>query len=168
MIRSFAFAFSLAATPASAVDFYFCWLGSNGYTMTGQMTIDPAALNQPVVTEDGVVEFRIAGYLEGRLLGKWDMATRDADDTWILNYDPARGAFMTPGDLGLSVSQAWNANGNANDCGNPGFGFNLGNYAQDFCLNGVWVEESGTPPETDFLVSPTPVDPQCRVYTPLS
>ena len=168
MIARFAAALALMGTQAQAVDFYFCWDGANGYTMTGQMTVNPAALSQPLVTENDVIEFRIAGYLDGMLIGKWDMQTRDADDTWQLHFDPTRGAFLTPGELGLGVSQAWNANGNADDCGNPGFGFNLGNYAQDFCLNGVWVEESGMPPETPFLVSPTPVSPICEIYAPTS
>jgi len=168
MIRGAAFILSLLSTQAHAADFYFCWQGANGYTMTGQMTIDPAALNKPVVTHDDVSLFKIAGYQNGSLLGKWDMATRVEGASWFLNFDPARREFMTPGDLGLGVSQAWNANGDADDCGTPGFGFNLGNYAQDFCLNGVWVEASGMPPETPFLVSPVPVDPLCRVYTPTS
>lgn len=168
MIRTLSVALSLIGSQTHAVDFYFCWQGANDYTMTGQMTINPVALNKPVVTQDDVLEFRIAGYQNGQLLGKWDMATRDADDSWVLNYDPGRSVFMTPGDVGLGVSQAWNADGTATDCGNPGFGFNLGNYAQDFCLNGVWVEESGMPPETPFLVSPVPVDPLCRVYAPTS
>ncbi len=168
MIRGLTFALSLVATNAHAADYYFCWIGANDYTMTGQMTISPSALYKPIVTQDDVTRFKIAGYLEGTLLGKWDMATRDPDDTWLLFFDPGRSVFMTPGDVGLGVSQAWNANGNADDCGNPGFGFNLGNYAQDFCLNGRWIEESGMPPETTFLVSPTPVDPQCRVYAPTS
>lgn len=168
MIRAVTVALSLAGSNAHAADFYFCWLGENGYTMTGQMTIDASALNKPIVTETEVVRFKIAGYREGTLLGKWDIETRDSDDSWELNFDPGRNVFMTPGDLALGVSQAWNANGDADDCGNPGFGFNLGNYAQDFCLNGVWIEESGMPPETTFLVSPTPVDPQCRVYAPTS
>ncbi|WP_411889352.1 hypothetical protein [Yoonia sp. SDW83-1] len=168
MIRGLTTALALFATNAQAADFYFCWKGANDYTMTGQMTIEPSALNKPVVTEADVTRFKIAGYQEGTLLGKWDMATRDATDSWTLFFNPARNAFMTPGEIGLGVSQAWNANGNADDCGNPGFGFNLGNFAQDFCLNGVWIEESGMPPETPFLVSPIPVDPLCRVYAPVS
>jgi hypothetical protein len=136
--------------------------------MTGQMSIMPSALNKPVITQDDVTLFRIAGYQNQQLLGKWDMATRESDDSWLLNYDPARSVFMTPGEMGLGVSQAWNADGTATDCGNPGFGFNLGNFAQDFCLNGRWIEESGMPPETPFLVSPVPVDPLCRVYAPTS
>jgi len=167
-MKVLAFAVALLATDADAAEFYFCWQGANGYTMTGQMTIEPTALNKPVVTQDDVTLFKIAGYQDGQLLGKWDMVTRRDDASWYLNYDPARGVFMTPGEMGLGVSQAWNADGTAMDCGDPGFGFNLGNYAQDFCLNGVWVEESGMPPETPFLVSPVPVDPLCRVYAPTS
>lgn len=159
---------ALFATNAHAADFYFCWKGANNYTMTGQMTLAPGALNKPLVTEDDVTLFKIAGYKDGQLLGKWDMATREPDDSWMLRYNPARSSFMTPGELGLGVSQAWNADGTAEDCGNPGFGFNLGNYAQDFCVNGVWIEESGMPPETPFLVSAIPVDPNCRVYAPVS
>ncbi|ARU02233.1 hypothetical protein [Yoonia vestfoldensis] len=158
----------LIGTQAQAVDFYFCWQGANGYTMTGQMTVSPPALSQPLVTENDVTDFRIAGYLDGLLIGKWDMQTRKADATWQLHFDPQRGAFLTPDELGLGVSQAWNANGDADDCGDPGFGFNLGNYAQDFCLNGVWLEQSGMPPETPFLVSPTPVSPICEIYAPTS
>lgn len=168
MIRVASFALSLIATQAHAADFYFCWQGANGYTMTGQMTINPSALNKPVVTQNDVSLFKIAGYQNGNLLGKWDLAMRVEGSSWLLNFDPARREFMTPDDLGLGVSQAWNANGDADDCGTPGFGFNLGNYAQDFCLNGVWVEASGMPPETPFLVSAVPVDPFCRVYSPTS
>ncbi len=168
MMRGLAMTLTLLAGQANAADFYFCWKGENGYTMTGQMDINPVALNKPVITEDDVTLFKIAGYQGGILLGKWDMVTRADDASWILHFDPARSAFLTPGDAGLGVSQAWNADGTATDCGNPGFGFNLGNYAQDFCLNGVWVEESGMPPETPFLVSTIPVDPQCRIYAPVS
>lgn len=168
MIRSFSIALSLVASNAHAADFYFCWLGANDYTMTGQMSLTPSAINKPVITQDDVTLFKIAGYLDGTLLGKWDMQTRADEASWMMHFDPARSVFMTPGDVGLGVSQAWNANGDADDCGNPGFGFNLGNYAQDFCLNGQWVEASGMPPETTFFVSPIPVDPQCRVYTPTS
>jgi hypothetical protein len=161
-------ALSLVASNAHAADFYFCWLGANDYTMTGQMSLTSSAISKPIITQDDVTLFKIAGYQEGTLLGKWDMQTRADGASWLLHFDPARSVFMTPDDVGLGVSQAWNANGDADDCGNPGFGFNLGNYAQDFCLNGQWVEESGMPPETTFFVSPTPVDPQCRVYTPTS
>ncbi|KJZ19123.1 hypothetical protein [Loktanella sp. S4079] len=168
MIKQWVAIFALCATQVQAADFYFCWVGANDYTMTGQMSIPDAVLGQSLITEQDVTAFKIAGYQAGALLGKWDMTTRGDSDSWFLRYDPERSVFLTPSELGLGVTQAWNANGNANDCGNPGFGFNLGNYAQDFCLNGVWVEESGMPPDTPFLVSAVPVDPYCRTYAPVS
>lgn len=168
MIRAVALTLALFGTQAHAADFYFCWQGANGYTMTGQMSLTPSALNKPLVTEADVTLFKIAGYRDGVLLGKWDIATKQADEPWLLFFDPTRSVFPTPAEMGLGVTQAWNAGGTAQDCGDPGFGFNLGNFAQDFCLDGVWIEESGMPPETPFLVSPVPVDPQCRVYMPTS
>lgn len=168
MIRALVIGLSLVATQGQAADFYFCWTGANGYTMTGQMALPDDVLGQSIVTQEAVTGFKIAGYRDGQLLGKWDMASRTANTSWMLSYDPQRSVFLTPGELGLGVTQAWNAGGNADDCGNPGFGFNLGNFAQDFCLNGVWVEESGMPPDTPFLVSPVPVDPFCRIYAPVS
>lgn len=168
MIRASVAIVSLIATQANAADFYFCWTGGSGYTMTGQMAIPESALNQPLITEADVTGFKIAGYLDGALLGKWDMSMLTPDTSWMLRYDPIRGVFPTPGELELGVTQAWNAGGNADDCGESGFGFNLGNYAQDFCLHGVWIEESGMPPDTPFLVSPIPIDPYCRTYAPLS
>ena len=168
MIARLAAALAIAGTQSHAVDFYFCWEGANGYTMTGQMTVDPAAMTRPLITQDEVTDFRIAGYLDGGLIGKWDLAMRDDSTPWVLHFDPVGGFFFTPDQVGLGVSQAWNAGGTADDCGDPGFGFNLGNYAQDFCLNGVWIEQSGMPPETPFLVSPTPVSPICEIYAPTS
>lgn len=168
MIRALALGAALFGAPLQAADYYFCWTGGNGYTMTGQMSLDPAALTQPLVTEGQVRAFKIAGYRDGALIGKWDMATRAPDAPWLLYFYPQTMAFATPADLGLGVTQAWNAGGMADDCGDPGFGFNLGDYAQDFCLNNVWVEASGMPPDTPFMVTTQPVDPSCRLYTPLS
>ena len=44
MIARLAVAAALIGTQAQAVDFYFCWEGANGYTMTGKMTVNPVAL----------------------------------------------------------------------------------------------------------------------------
>lgn len=159
---------AVLANPAQAADFWFCWTGANDYTMLGQMRVPDAALGKPMVTAEDVTMFRIAGYRAGNLLGKWDIDTRDPRDTWVLNFDPASLSFL-PGDApGYGYTQGWNADGTAEDCGPGEFGFNSGNYAQDFCLNGVWIEESGVAPATPFLVSTTPVDPFCRVIAPLS
>jgi hypothetical protein len=58
--------------------------------------------------------------------------------------------------------QGWNADGTAQDCDADEFGFNAGNYAQDFCLGGVWIEESGVEPQKPFIAQWTaPTDPAC-------
>lgn len=168
MIRALSFALCITASQASSADLYFCWIGANGYTMNGEMTVPDSALQKPRITQDDVTHFKITGFLNETVIGSWDMADRTEDTTWVLNYAPQRGLFL-PGDALISgYSQGWNADGRAEDCGNPGFGFNSGGYAQDFCLNGVWIEESGVPPQTPFLVSPTRFDPLCRNYAPLS
>ena len=159
---------AVAAAPVQAADYYFCWQGANGYTMTGQMSLAPLAGESRVATEADVTLFRIAGFLNGDLLGKWDAMARDPDDTWFLNFDVDAMSFLTPEQLGAGISQAWNANGDTDNCGTPGFGFNLGNYAQDFCLNSTWVVDSGVPPETPFVAGTLPIDPSCRVYSPMS
>lgn len=155
---------ALLATPAEATVIHICWTGANGYTMTGRMEFPDALATAPVVTEADVTAFRITGYLEGQVLGKWDLADLTPATTWYLRYFPATMTFPTTGEA-LSpngIDQGWNADGNVIDCGIPGFGFNAANYAQDFCLNGVWVEPSGMPPETPFKASTTaPYTPDC-------
>jgi hypothetical protein len=36
----------------------------------------------------------------------------------------------------------------------PGFGFNGGNWAQDFCIDNVWIEESSIDPDTPLPAVP--------------
>ncbi|WP_342077932.1 hypothetical protein [Yoonia sp. SS1-5] len=168
MIRPLSIALGLCAGPTQAANFYFCWLGDNGYSMTGEMTVNETALNKPIVTARDVTQFAIAGFRDGQQIGNWDLATKQAGDTWVLHFDPATNSFLTGDALPSGFSQGWNADGTAEDCGAGRFGFNSGNQAQDFCLDGVWIEESGVDPQTTFLVSPVPVDPQCRVYVPTS
>lgn len=150
------------AAPARAEVVWFCWQGDNGFTMTGRMEFPDALSNFAMITEAQVSAFEITGYLDGRALGSWNMADRGPDTTWYLRYFPAAMEFpvddMVPGPF----DQGWNADGTATDCGNPGFGFNAGNLAQDFCHNGVWIEESGMPPPTPFYaMSMPPKTPDC-------
>lgn len=147
---AFATALCLAATQADAALVHLCWVGGDGYTMTGTMEFPDALLSAPIVTEADVTRFKIAGYHHGQLIGTWDMANRTAATSWYLRYIPATMTFPTDGQVSGPIDQAWNADGTATDCGMPGFGFNAGNYAQDFCLNGVWLESSGVPPATPF------------------
>ena len=167
MIRAAALLAALAL-PARAEVIHFCWLGANGYTMVGQMELDPKALLRRVATERDVRRFRIAGYLDGELIGKWDLATAEPDDPWFLHFDTVERQFYPGAALGRGTTQGWNAGGTAQDCGPGGFGFNSGNFAQDFCLDGQWIEESGVAPDTPFLVQDSPPDPLCRSYVPLS
>lgn len=155
MIR-LALVFALSASAAGAEVVHFCWQGENGYTMTGRMEFPDALSGADMITEADVTAFAITGYRNGSALGSWDMATRASDATWYLRYMPAEMAFPVDALVPGPFDQGWNANGDADDCGNPGFGFNAGNYAQDFCVNGLWVEESGMPPPTPFYAMTTP------------
>ena len=163
MIRVFAL-FALIAAPAHAAVVHICWVGANGYTMTGRMAFPDPLLAAPLVTEADITAFRITGYLQGQLLGKWDLSDLTPATTWYLRYFPDTMTFPTTGEYvsPYGIDQGWNANGDVTDCGSPGFGFNAANYAQDFCLNSTWVEPSGMPPETPFKASmQAPYTPDC-------
>ncbi len=156
MIRlACAAAVALYSTQAHAAMVHFCWVGGNGYTMTGSMEFPDELLDTHMITEADVLRFKIAGYLDGQLIGTWSLDQLTPTTSWTLRYHPRTMTFpTTEGPLSGSY-QEWNADGTATDCGPGGFGFNAGNYAQDFCLNGVWVEPSGVPPETPFVAQTT-------------
>ena len=50
MIRVFAL-FALIGAPANAAVVHICWVGANGYTMTGRMAFPDPLLAAPLVTE---------------------------------------------------------------------------------------------------------------------
>lgn len=150
------------ATPLRAAEFNFCWLGAGGYTMTGTIRFPDAYLSAPIVTEREVTGFEITGYEHGVRIGSWSLAERKAETTWHLRFDPRTLTFPTGGSFPGDHSQGWNANGDVTDCGDKGFGFNSGNYAQDVCLFGVWISQSSIAPETPFRATPNPVTPDCR------
>jgi hypothetical protein len=62
--------------------------------------------------------------------------------------------FATGGRSDSDDGQQWNANGDATDCGNPGLGFNAGASAQDLCLDGRFIIESGVAHDTPLLAQP--------------
>ncbi len=152
----------LLAGSAAASDYNFCWRGSNDYTVTGRMTVPEAAMTKEIVTAEDITRFKIAGYHQGRLIGTWSLDDKTDTTTWVLNFDPTTSSFLMGGSFPGNYSQGWNANGDVADCGNPGFGFNAGNYAQDVCMNGVWIEASGVDPATPLSAGPDPVTPDCR------
>lgn len=158
----------MLAGPVQAETLNFCWTGGGGYTMTGRMTLKAGAMARTVATESDVSAFKIAGYHRGQLLGTWDMAQRNPDTTWHLRFDPLSMQFLTGGSFAGTNSQGWNANGDVDDCGESGFGFNSGNYAQDICVNGSYVAASSIPPETPFHATRSPVSADCGLPAPLS
>jgi hypothetical protein len=74
--------------------------------------------------------------------------------------------FLTGGSFAGFASQGWNANGDVTDCGTPGFGFNSGNFAQDICLNGAYVEASSIAPDTPLLATLNPEPPTAATQRP--
>lgn len=156
---------ALAATtalPTQAAEFNFCWRGASGFTMTGVIGFPDALLSQPLITEQDVSHFEIAGYERGVLIGTWSPEGRAGDATWYLRFAPEDLRFLTGGTFPGPQSQGWNANGEANDCGPRGFGFNSGDYSQDFCLNGIWVAHSSIHPATPLVATRQAVTPDCR------
>lgn len=153
--------------PASAADYYICWLGNAGYSLTGKMTLAASAVSQEVVTEADVTAFEIIGYRNGVRIGGWSLAERTPNTTWLLRFEPETLTFPVGGDFGSLVSQGWNANGKVNDCGTPGFGFNSGNYAQDVCINDTYIRASSIDPDTPLKASLVPYSVDCRAEIPL-
>ncbi|PVA06297.1 hypothetical protein [Thalassorhabdomicrobium marinisediminis] len=153
MIRT-AVLVALFAVPAGAADFEFCWEGANGYRMEGRMTVPDALLDRPLLTHDDVTAFTIQGFKDDVPLGAWNMAQRHPGTAWNLSFDPRGMVFPTGGMHDGPKGQAWNAGGRADDCGNPGFGFNSGTNAQDLCVNNVWRTDSMINRYTRFPVHP--------------
>ena len=153
---------AVLAGPAQAAQFNFCWSGANGYTMTGTIGFADALMTRSIVTEEDASLFRIAGFRDGVAIGKWSLNDLVEDTTWHLRFDPRTLTFPTGGSFPGEASQGWNANGDVTDYGLGGFGFNSGNYAQDICLDGVWISESSIPPETPLGATAGPVTPDCR------
>ena len=146
----------------------FCWTGGSGYTTTGRMVLPDSAMAKPMVREDDIITFKITGYLNSVRVGSWSLAALNKNTSWALYFDPTTFTFPTAIDLDIPVSQEWNANGDVDDCGTPGFGFNAGNFAQDVCINGQYIEISSIDPETTFFATYDPVTPECKSAVALS
>ena len=153
---------------AQASAFYICWTGGAGYSLIGKMTLTTAALSKEMATQEDVTAFEITGYRNGIEIGAWNLRDRTVDTTWFLRFSPQTLTFPVGGDFGSLVSQGWNANGDVDDCGTPGFGFNSGNYAQDVCVNGKYIRVSSIDPDTPLVATTVPTSLDCRVTIPLS
>ncbi|MEX3017436.1 hypothetical protein [Gymnodinialimonas hymeniacidonis] len=159
----------LAATPAHAVQLQFCWTGANGYTMEGVIEFPDAYLDTGIITETDVTKFQIIGFLDGVAVGSWNMRDATSETSWTLRFDTDTLRFPTGGIRSENSYQEWNANGSVNDCGAVGgFGFNGGNYAQDVCIDNVWIEDSSIDPNTPLFAQPMDVELICETVVPTS
>lgn len=141
----------LATLPAQAQNatFRFEWIGEGGYSLRGGLSFPAALLGQRLVLEDDLDCFAIEGYRDGQAIGRWALGMLTEETTWRLTFDPAAAAFVVWGP-GAPMPQAWNMDGQGVDCGAGGFGFNIGNAAQDICLDGNLLTESQVAPSRPF------------------
>lgn len=161
MIRAAVFAAALATPVTADTVFEFCWIGDNGYRMAGKMSVRDDAVSKPLITQLDVTGFAISGYRNGVPVGSWSLDQRTSNTSWHLNFDPQTLTFTTGGTTAGPFGQQWNADGGVRNCGVPGFGFNSGNFSQDLCVDGVWIEDSIIDPATPFVAFPAGAGPDC-------
>lgn len=151
----------LLPLQANAQSYEFCWTGAKGFHIYGQMIVTPNANMQALLTETDLSAFKIAGFHDGLPIGTWSLADLTEYTAWRLNFDPLSSTFPIGGLAPNGAGQRWNASGQMDDCGAPGFGFNAGNFSQDLCLNNTWLEDSIIDPDVPFLAYPTGEAPPC-------
>ncbi len=120
--------------------------------MSGAMSFDAALLGRKLVREDDMSCFQITGKSGEEQIGRWALGMLTLDTTWVLTFDPGTQEFVVFSEL-HPMPQAWNMNGFGENCGNPGFGFNIGNAAQDLCVDGALIVQSQVAPPTPFPVT---------------
>ena len=126
----------------------FAWQGAGGYEMRGALRFDAAQAGR-IVRETDLSCFVIEGTRDGDPVGRWALTMLGVDTTWRLHFDAQAGVFLVEGD-GAWMPQAWNMDGTGDDCGPGGFGFNIGNYAQDLCIDDTLIVASQVDPFTPF------------------
>lgn len=159
MIRAALLTLALAH-PAHAATHSFCWIGTEDCRIEGRINYPDAT--DGIVTGDTVTGFRITGWHAGAYLGDWSLEDRRPEPSFTLRFDTRTLAFPMGGFREDGTYQAWNADGTATDCGDPGVGLNGGNRAQDVCVDGRFIEDSGIAPDTPLAISPggaTPCGP---------
>ncbi|WP_299817909.1 hypothetical protein [uncultured Jannaschia sp.] len=145
------------AAPAQAVTYGFCWQGEADYRIEGVIAYPDNM--RGLVTERDVTAFIITGWRDDAYLGRWSAEDATPETSWMLRFDADALAFRMGGYVEDNSYQQWNADGTATDCGTPGFGFNGGNRAQDVCVDGTFIDESGVPPDTPLAISASVEDP---------
>lgn len=140
---------SAGVTGAEEARYRFEWQGGGGYVMRGGMSFDAALQDDGVVTGSDLTCFFIEGSRNGDPVGRWALSMLNEETSWMLTFLPKRSEFAVFSE-GTPMPQAWNMNGVGNDCGAGGFGFNIGNAAQDLCIDGTLIFESQVPPGRPF------------------
>ncbi|SDI98484.1 hypothetical protein [Salipiger marinus] len=137
------------AAHAQNLTWRFDWQGGGGYSLRGALAFDAAMAERDVVVAEDVDCFVIEGFRDGAPIGRWALGMLTEDTTWRLTFHPQRDAFAVYGPDAL-MPQAWNMDGFGTDCGAGGFGFNIGNAAQDLCLDGRLLQMSQVAPDRPF------------------
>ena len=150
--------FAAAAMATSAVAeeaiYRFGWTGAGGYRLQGAMAFDGKNAG-PVVRETDLTCFEIAGFKDDAPLGRWDLSMLAPDTSWRLHFFAPESRFLVEGEF-TWMPQAWNMRGDGSGCGPGGFGFNLGNIAQDICVDDQVVLESQADPFQPFPAAQDP------------
>lgn len=149
-----AFGLTLAGSAATAenVSYRFEWQGAGGYSMRGGMSFDAGFLGRSEVRAQDLSCFFIEGRRDGAPVGRWALSMLDEETSWVLTFLPREQAFAVWGP-DQPMPQAWNMDGAGTDCGEGGFGFNIGNAAQDLCIDGRLVVLSQVAPDRSFPVT---------------
>lgn len=134
---------------AEQASYSFAWEGGGGYALRGALSFDADFLGRGLVRGHELSCFVIEGSKNGVPVGRWALGDLDALTTWRLHFDPEAPAFLVEGQ-GIDMPQAWNMDGGGYDCGAGGFGFNIGNAAQDICIDGELIFESQASPFRPF------------------
>ena len=117
------------------------WMGSNGYTMSGNFSFNSDSGTDGLIDGTELLTLSISGYQSGNPLGNWKFTDPYKGlEPFNFNFDPSAQQFFTGGNSNSPTGQNWNDDGNTgSSCGNPGIGFNDGNFSRDLCVNGVKV-----------------------------
>ncbi|MBP0482284.1 hypothetical protein [Sagittula salina] len=148
-------ALAAGAVRAEEAVWQFLWQGGGGYTVRGGLSYDASLVTGAVVRGDDLTCFFIEGLKDGGPVGRWGLAMLNEKTWWRLNFAPVPGAFLVEG-MGVDMPQAWNMDGFGTSCGAGGFGFNIGNAAQDICIDGTLIVESQIDPFRSFPAERAP------------
>ncbi len=142
-MRLFTLVFTIFASSLSAgeVFFEFQWIGGQGYSMQGALAYDDALASSSIVTGDDLHCFQVTGFKDGAEIGSWGLGQKSETTAWRLHLLPREGMFLHESAI-VRMPQAWNMAGDGSGCGKGGFGFNIGNFAQDICVDDTLIVES--------------------------